>query len=179
MTRKDSKTASASLPDAMKGRRQLGDADEFTFGCHSGVPCFNDCCHDVNILLTPVDILKLSRAAGMSTTDFVDERTLKPITKELHLPVLMLRMGDDEDKACPFLTEKGCGVYGERPWACRMYPIGMGIPPARAGEEPEPVYFLLEDDFCKGHAEAGAWTVEKWRADQGIAEREKLESGYR
>jgi hypothetical protein len=60
-----------------------------------------------------------------------------------------------------------------------MYPVGMGLPPARAGEEPRPVYFLFEDDFCKGRTEPKEWTVDQWRTDQGVAAREEMEAGYR
>jgi hypothetical protein len=60
-----------------------------------------------------------------------------------------------------------------------MYPIGMALPPARAGEDPEPCYFLFENDFCKGTGEPGEWTVSSWRADQRIDDQEELEAGYR
>jgi len=60
-----------------------------------------------------------------------------------------------------------------------MYPVGMGLPPARAGEEPQPVYFLFEDDYCKGRTEHKEWTVDKWRTDQGVVAREEIEAGYR
>jgi len=91
----------------------------------------------------------------------------------------MLRMGAEPDKQCPFSTAAGCGVYDDRPWACRMYPVGMAIPPARAGVEPEPVYFLFEDDFCRGHAEPREWTVDSWRDSQGVPARESAEAGFR
>ncbi len=170
----------SAIPAPFAGKRQLKAEDELSFGCHAGLPCFNTCCHDVNIILTPVDVLRLSRRLKMSTTEFIGQHTLKPITKELQLPVLMMKMSKTEEKACPFLTDKGCGVYEDRPWACRMYPIAMAVPPARAGdEEPEPIYFLLEDDFCKGHGAATKWTVEKWRRDQGVVEHEDLEKCHR
>jgi hypothetical protein len=60
-----------------------------------------------------------------------------------------------------------------------MYPVGMAIPPARAGVEPEPQYFLLEDDHCEGWNESRSWTVAEWRVDQGIPEREAAEAGFR
>jgi len=91
----------------------------------------------------------------------------------------MLKMGDDEKKRCTFVTEKGCGIYEDRPWSCRMYPVASALPPARAGVEPEPLYFLAEDDFCKGHALKTEWTVETWRADQNVEEQEALEEGFR
>jgi hypothetical protein len=62
-----------------------------------------------------------------------------------------------------------------------MYPLGMAIPPARAGEDPEPVFFVFEDDHCKGRhqSDAVSWTAERWREDQGIVAREEIERGFR
>ncbi len=178
MTQKNKGTTDG-LPYAMRDKRILQKDQKFRFACHAGLPCFNTCCGDVNILLTPLDVLRLSRSRGLATGEFLSRHTLSPFTKELHLPVLLLKMNDDEDKRCPFLAEQGCGVYGDRPWSCRMYPLGMGLPPARAGVEPEPVYFLFADDFCAGRDESTEWTVQTWLADQGITARENLEEGYR
>jgi Fe-S-cluster containining protein len=168
-----------NVPDVMKGRRRLGPEDTFTFGCHRDLPCYTKCCHDVNILMTPLDVLRLSRARNMSTTDFLKKHAMVPITKDLHLPVVMLKMAEAGDRPCPFLTDDGCGVYEDRPWSCRMYPVGMAIPPARAGISPEPVYFLFEDDFCDGRGEKNEWTVDTWRADQKIEEREAVEADFK
>jgi hypothetical protein len=60
-----------------------------------------------------------------------------------------------------------------------MYPLGMALPPARAGVDSEPVYFLFEDDFCLGREESSEWTVERWRKDQQVQPREELEAGFR
>jgi hypothetical protein len=109
----------------------------------------------------------------------LDRHTLLPITKELHLPVVMLRMGPAPEKKCPFVTAQGCSVYEARPWACRMYPVGMALPPARAGAPTQPTYFLFEDDFCHGRNEGRSWTVEEWQRDQGLIERDDLEEGFR
>jgi Fe-S-cluster containining protein len=167
------------LPEVLRGRRQLAGDETFAFSCHPGVPCFNRCCADVNIVLTPLDVLRLARRLGVSTRDFLDTHTLTPITKELHLPVVMLRMSSDEGKRCPFVGPQGCTVYEDRPWACRMYPLGMALPPARAGVEPEPVYFLFEDEYCEGRSTERRWTPTAWRDDQGVAAREELEEGFR
>jgi hypothetical protein len=166
------------VPEILRGRRRLGPEDSFRFGCHSKLPCFTRCCADINILLTPVDVLRLARRLGTTTTEFLDRHTLVPITKDLHLPVAMLRLGEEPEKRCPFVGPEGCSVYEDRPWSCRMYPLGMAMPPARAGVEPAPIYFLFEDDFCEGHAEGRDWTIGRWRADQGRAEQEDLETGF-
>ncbi len=170
------------LPDYLEHTRRLGPDDTFAFTCHAGVPCFNQCCHDVNIILTPLDVLRLARHLGMHTRLFLETHTSNPITKDLHLPVVMLRMRDDDgSKPCPFLTTDGCGVYDERPWACRMYPLGEALPPARAGEQPRPVWFVFEHDHCQGRhqPDCSTWTVETWRRDQGIEGRDELDAGFR
>jgi Fe-S-cluster containining protein len=169
----------AEVPEALRDKRRITEKDDFPFSCHPGVPCFNRCCADVNIVLTPVDVLRLARRIGVSTTAFLEEHCLHPITKDLGLPVVMLRLGNDPEKKCRFVGEQGCTVYEDRPWACRMYPVGMAIPPGRAGVDPEPVFFLFEDDYCEGRKGSRRWKVAEWRADQGVPEREALEAGFR
>jgi Fe-S-cluster containining protein len=169
----------AELPGDLREKKQLGKGETFCFGCHRELSCFTRCCADVNIMLTPVDVLRLSRRLNMTTTDFLEEHTFTPFTKELQLPVVMLKMGDEPDKKCHFVGDEGCTVYEDRPWSCRMYPIGMAIPPARAGVEPEPVHFLFEDDFCEGRTEKKEWTVEQWKQSEGVPVQEELEKGFR
>ena len=171
-------TVTAKMPEILRQQRQLASGESFCFRCHSGLSCFGDCCADVNILLTPVDVLRLARRLQMTTGQFLDTHTLMPITKDLHLPVVLLRMGNDPERRCPFVSNQGCTVYQDRPWACRMYPLGMGLPPARAGVTPEPVYFVFEEDFCHGRSDTASWTVQTWRADQGLDDRDALEAGF-
>ncbi len=173
--------AEDALPEILEGRQQLSGDQTFPFTCHPGVPCFNACCADVNIVLTPYDVLCLARRLDMHTHDFLDAHTINPISKDLQLPIVLLKMNDDEAKRCPFVAEQGCTVYEDRPWACRMYPLGMAIPPARAGEEPDPVFFVFEDDHCKGRHQPDAkqWTAQEWMTDQQLAARDALEIGFR
>lgn len=173
--------ANQSLPRFLEDKRQLHEGESFQFTCHPGVPCFNRCCADVNIILTPYDVLQLARRAGLHTRVFLDTYTGNPITKDLQLPMVILKMRDDEDKKCPFVGDRGCTVYEDRPWACRMYPLGMAIPPARAGVDPEPIFFVFEDDHCEGRHQADAveWTAGKWRNDQNLVERDEIERGFR
>ncbi len=171
--------AAPELPEPLRGKRELGPDSTFCFDCQPSLPCFTRCCADVNIVLTPADVLELSRRTGLGTREFLDRHTLMPITKELHLPVVMLRMGPDPERRCPFVSERGCSVYQTRPWACRMYPVGAALPPARSGVEPRPAHFLFEDDFCDGRAAGRSWTVAAWQRDQGLEAREDLERGFR
>ena len=72
-------------------------------------------------------MLRLKRAAGMESSDFLEQHTLCPQVCDQKFPVVILKM-EEEDKRCPFISEKGCGVYNDRPWACRMYPLGAAEP---------------------------------------------------
>jgi Fe-S-cluster containining protein len=148
---------------------RLGPDDTLRFGCHPGVPCFNECCSDVNIFLSPYDVLRLKSRLGISSGEFLDRYALLPFSKEMKTPVVVLKMGDDEAKSCQFLTEQGCGVYTDRPWPCRMYPIGMAA--ARDTEDGwrgERFYFLMKEEACKGHEEPDERTIREWLDTQEI-----------
>jgi hypothetical protein len=162
-------TSPWTVPPELEGKRQMSGDERFRFRCHADLPCFNRCCADVTIVLTPVDVLRLSRRLGLSTTEFLARHALVPLTKDLQLPIVMLRMEEDEGRRCPFVGEAGC----------RMYPVAMALPPARAGFEPQPLHFLLEDDFCRGHEGGPTWSVDEWRRDQDVESREELEAGFR
>ena len=146
---------------------------EFTFACHPGVPCFNDCCADINIFLTPYDIIRLKNHLEITSGEFLKKYTIMPFDKNLSYPVVMLQMSDNEKKTCQLLGEHGCTVYENRPWACRMYPLGLASP--QEGEKGnEDFYFLLKDKICRGHNQGKKWTVRQWIEDQGIAEYDAL-----
>jgi len=167
-------------PAILKDKRTLALQDAFTFHCGPDRACFNTCCADVNIVLTPLDVLGLARRLGMTTTVFRARHTVTLETRDLQLPVVALRMEEEkEGRPCPLVGPEGCTVYEDRPWACRMYPLGLAVPPAHAGEEPEPLFFLFEDGFCEGHRDGPEWTVGAWRDDQGIPRREQLEEEFR
>ena len=42
----------------------LNEDAKFKFACHPGVSCFNQCCADVNIFLTPYDVLAIKKSSG-------------------------------------------------------------------------------------------------------------------
>ena len=156
--------------EILKDYPRLDHDAEFSFGCHPGVPCFNACCADVNIFLTPYDIIRLKKRLGVSSGEFLKQYTLMPFDKNLPYPVVMFQMSDDDKKTCKLVGDEGCTVYEDRPWACRMYPLGLASP----GETREPTdkdfYFLMRDPICEGFRESKKWTVDEWMRDQGVDE---------
>ncbi len=145
---------------------RLGKKDSFKFACHPGVSCYNDCCADVNIFLTPYDIIRMKKHLGISSEEFLAKYTLTPIDKSQRYPVVIMKMAENDAKSCQFVAEQGCTIYPDRPWPCRMYPLGLASP--SEGSASEEFYFLMKEDICKGFAEGKEWTVEEWLEDQDI-----------
>jgi Fe-S-cluster containining protein len=150
---------------------RLGPDDVFQFACHPGVSCFKQCCGDVNIFLSPYDVLRMKKRLGMTSGDFLEKYAFMPVHKDMKTPVVMLRMNDDEAKTCPFLSDGGCSIYADRPWPCRMYPMGQAAqkdtPDGWRGER---FYFLLREAGCRGFDEPRQWTVRQWLENQQIDE---------
>lgn len=153
---------------------RLDENHKFCFKCYPGVSCFNDCCGDVNIFLTPYDILRARKNLGITTEEFLKNYTISPFDKNLKYPVVMLKMDDNDKKSCPFVTEHGCGIYEDRPWACRMYPLGLASPKKEEKGDVEEFYFILQEDVCRGFNETREQTISDWIRDQGIEDYNKM-----
>ncbi len=161
----------------LKDYPRMKPDERFVFECRPGVSCFTCCCQDVSIVLTPYDVLRLTRVLNMDSSDFLEKHTITGVTSEPNFPVVLLKM-EGEAKRCPFVGEQGCSVYGDRPWACRMYPLGAAEP-----ENPNPTdhafHFLLKEDLCKGHGEGRTWTVREWIANQGVEEYDMMGASFK
>ena len=154
----------------LKEYPRLNKESKFKFDCHKNISCFNKCCSDVNIFLTPYDIIRLKNHLKISSQEFLDKYTFLPIDENLNYPVVMLRMNQDENKTCPFVGSDGCSVYGDRPWSCRMFPLGVASPKENGGKDDEEFYFLLEEPVCQGCKEEKYWTINEWMNDQKVKE---------
>ena len=152
------------------------------FRCHPGVECFTACCGGIKIVLTPYDILMLSKRLEIPAHDFLLEYTMPTYLEKTDMPGVMIKLREDDNK-CPFVTPEGCTVYTDRPTACRYYPVGMadfhegGSKDADGNEvagEEDKFFFIVREDHCKGFKEDKEWTVEEWRADQGVDVRDEM-----
>lgn len=150
---------------------RLGPEDTFKFACHPGVSCYNRCCHDVNIFLSPYDVLRMKKRLGMTSGEFLDKYALLPVQKDMKTPIVVLKMKDDEEKSCSFLTDEGCGIYSDRPWPCRMYPLGLAAQKDTPdGWQGDRFYFLMKEEVCEGYNEPKEWKVSQWLEDQRLDE---------
>jgi uncharacterized protein len=131
----------------------------FQFRCAPGVPCFTQCCQDVTIALTPYDVLRLKNALGMNSGEFLDRHTVILTRDHLLIPMVVLKMRED-DKRCPFVCKKGCSVYQDRPWPCRMFPLDMN--------DDGTFRLIVDPSRCKGLDEEQRLRVSDWLVDQGV-----------
>ncbi|TAL67384.1 MAG: YkgJ family cysteine cluster protein [Bacteroidetes bacterium] len=157
--------------ELLKEYPRMNKVSRFTFSCHPGVSCFNKCCNDVNIFLTPYDIIRLRKRLGITSTEFLDKYTILPIDENLKHPIVMLQMLPDELN-CYFVDKNGCTVYEDRPWSCRMFPVGAAMP--NEAEKSDEFYFLINEEVCKGFEKGRDWTIEKWMDDQGVKDYNEL-----
>ena len=148
------------------GLTVLTPEDHFRFECHQNLACFTRCCRDVTIFLTPYDILRLKNALKVTSEDFLTRYT-DILIGDSGLAVVVLRMGADAKKSCPFVTSKGCIIYADRPWSCRIYPLQPES--TQITEETGKEYYSVMDvPFCRGLAKDKCMTVAKWKIAQGI-----------
>lgn len=154
------------MPDGMK---PLGK-EKFSFHCHSDVDCFMVCCKNVDMFLYPYDILRLKTFMKISSQKFI-ENYVRVVQGAAHpyFPSLMLRL-NEESKACPFLDDDGCGIYADRPSACRTYPLERGVDRSPERGVGHDFYLLTNHDYCHGHRESKTYTVKKWIRDQRLDE---------
>jgi len=160
----------------LKDRPRMMSGDQFTFRCGHDLDCFTSCCCDVSIALTPYDVLRLKKAMRLESTEFLEKYTIPLLSSQQKFPVVILRM-DSETKKCPFLSESGCGVYPDRPWACRMYPLGVAAPKKPTPAD-QPFHFVLRESLCHGHGLGPAHSVREWLTGQGVEEYEMMSAPF-
>jgi uncharacterized protein len=146
---------------------------KFSFDCGPGVECFNVCCRQLDLALSPYDVLRLRKALEISSAEFLDRYTIVELAEGEAFPQVYLAMVDDGQASCPFVTDAGCSVYADRPGACRAYPVGRAAFLNDQGR-PDDFYVLLTEPHCCGFAEDTERTVNTWVNDQDLEKYNRL-----
>ena len=144
--------------------------ETFQFSCHSGVKCFTSCCKNVDMFLFPYDIIRLKNRLGVDSESFMRRYTRLSIGSHPYFPSVMLKLSDDVERSCPFLTDKGCSVYSDRPSACRTYPLERAVDRTPDRGSRFDYYFLTNHSYCLGHQEVNSCTSLQWIRDQQLQE---------
>ncbi|MBQ7607872.1 MAG: YkgJ family cysteine cluster protein [Desulfovibrionaceae bacterium] len=149
-----------SLPD-------LAPDEHFCFDCNPQVPCFNRCCAELTLPLTPYDVLRLRRHLSLDSKTFLTSYTTMQTMPETGFTLCTLTMNKEPGEPCPFVSPVGCMVYEDRPSACRSYPLGRGTRLGAQGVIER--FFLIKEDHCHGFDEGPERTPISWFEDQGLS----------
>ena len=153
--------------------KPISEEDQFPFKCYPGISCFNRCCHEIDVVLTPFDVLRMKTELGITSDEFLSKYTMVQKIKGTDVPLIKIKMLEDPSRPCVFMNEKGCSVYNSRPQVCRSYPAGTATLDPNAGENAYP-HFIISEEMCQGHKEETLWNINTWKSDQGAAELEEL-----
>ena len=145
--------------------------NKFRFSCHENLACFGQCCRDINIFLSPYDVLRMRKQLGITSGEFLDRYCHKFTAGYSGFPLVFLKMEEEDNLKCPFVSARGCQVYHERPWACRMAPVDL---------HGEGHYgFIFDSAKCHGLKESREWTVREWMRNQGVEIYEEVEEEFK
>lgn len=148
----------------------LQAGESFNFICGPELGCFTDCCHFLDLVLSPYDLLRLRRELKMDSAAFLERYAVIEEEPNEAFPLVYLAMVDDGQASCPFLCGEGCTVYHHRPAACRAYPLGRGLRRVNCGDggKIQELFILVREDHCRGFTSETPRTPESWMEDQGL-----------
>jgi uncharacterized protein len=146
---------------------KLSPSSPLRFNCNPEVHCFNSCCADLDLALSPYDVLRLRFALGIDSKTFIRKYGVLSVLNGNQFPSIMLKMTDNADQTCPFVRDGGCSVYAHRPGACRAYPIGRGASIDAHGAIHEE-FILVREPHCRGFESNKKTTVAQYLKSQGM-----------
>ncbi|MFO1218337.1 MAG: YkgJ family cysteine cluster protein [Burkholderiaceae bacterium] len=164
--------ASPVTPQTLEGSAPL------QFQCRKGIACWNACCSNIDIALTPVDIVRLKARLELASSQFLAQYTLPYEMEKDGIAGVKLKPVDG-GTACRFMTDAGCSVYDDRPTACRYYPVALLSMRKQDEAVDRQYYAIVREDHCLGHREPRTQTIDAYRAEQGVVEYDELARGWR
>ena len=146
---------------------RLHPGEMFSFLCHNRVSCFTYCCRELELALSPYDVLRLRLATGLDSAELHERYIIEELTPEDTFPRFFLTMVDDGKASCVFVNDAGCTIYPHRPGACRTYPLGRGT--TREQGQVNEQFVLLREPHCKGFQEKTVQTAKSFMNSQELA----------
>jgi uncharacterized protein len=151
-----------------KNVNRLGTDEVFSFLCHPGISCFTHCCRQLDLALSPYDVLRMKKATGLTSSEFLARYVIIEQGQAGAFPRFYLTMIDDGKASCIFVTPQGCNIYEDRPGACRAYPTGRAAMSAK-GSTVKDYYVLLQEKHCRGFGQGHPQTAAQYCQDQGLS----------
>lgn len=166
------------LSDAPVIPAQLEGDAVIQFRCHKDIDCFNACCKNIDIMLTPYDIVRLKQRLGITSTEFLRQYT-EPFEFGRNSIGGVKYKPQEGTNECQFVTEEGCSVYADRPTACRYYPVGLLSMRRQDENFDRASYAMVQEDHCHGHFEDRKLTIDEYREEQGLEDYDELGRAWR
>lgn len=166
------------FPDSPVMPTMFDGSKSINFRCHRDIGCWNACCSNIDISLTPYDVLRLKQHLDLSSGEFLNTYTVPYEIEKDGLAGVKLRPVDG-GTACRFMTPEGCGVYADRPTACRYYPVALLSMRKQDEYIDQNSYALVQEPHCLGHQDPRSITIDEYRAEQGLPEYDDLARGWR
>lgn len=157
----------------MDNFQPINSSDSFHFNCHPKVECFTECCRELDLALSPYDVLRLKKRLAINSAAFLEQYVIIEWDEQQIFPTCYLTMVDDGRASCVFVDkDRGCRVYPDRPGACRTYPLGRGTCTNRDKKTtPHKEFFMLvKEPHCRGFAEKSKRTPVTYLIDQKLDE---------
>ena len=139
----------------------VGLDDTFKFHC---TKCGKCCINRDDIMLSPMDIFKISKELNISPHAFFYKYCTSIIGAYSRVPIVMLRPVG-KNRRCPLLKNNQCAVHNVKPAVCGMFPLGryIAISPDgynKLGITSSEVKYLLQPIECGDDSETH--TVREW-----------------
>ena len=148
------------------------------FECRKGISCWNACCSNIDISLTPYDLIRLKQRLNLSSGELLQKYTVPYELEQGGITGVKLRP-IEKGTACQFMTPEGCSVYADRPTACRYYPVALLSMRKQDEYTDSSSYALVKEEHCRGHLEPRSLSIDEYRKDQGVEEYDELARGWR
>jgi uncharacterized protein len=158
--------------------RTFDDSKVIQFQCRKGISCWNACCSNIDISLTPYDILRLKNRFEMDSGLFLQKYTVPYEMDKNSIAGVKLRPVEN-GTACQFMRPEGCSVYEDRPTACRYYPIALLSSRRQDEYIDREAYAMVKEAHCLGHNEPRELSVADYRKEQGLEKYDELARGWR
>ncbi len=121
----------------------------------------------LELAVTPYDVLRLKKATGLSSDEFLDTYIIIEQDPGEPFPRFYLTMVDDGRASCVFVKSEGCTVYKDRPSACRAYPVGRAAMRGESGKTAEH-FILMKEAHCMGFMEPVEQSALSYSKDQEL-----------
>ena len=155
--------SSPVVPELFDGSKEI------SFRCHKDIKCFNACCSNIDISLTPYDIIRLKNRLGMTSDEFLLKYSF-PYEMEKDGMAGVKFKPVENGTACQFMRDEGCSVYEDRPTACRYYPVGLVSQRKQDEYVDRTAFAVVKEPHCLGHFEDRKLTIDEYRQEQGLEE---------